>query len=114
MEKERTKTISETIGVGINLEKLPLFVKHQDLERLSENSPFRSKCPTCKNGLLMMERDFETYKLKNTDRCLLCGQRYVYYDIDNQKSFGIVYKEPINENLLPKKSFLNFISNIFK
>lgn len=112
--EERVITISEKIGVGSNIEKLPIFVKHQDLERLSESSPFRSKCPTCKNGLLMMERDFETYKLKNTDRCLLCGQRYVYYDIDNQKNFGIVYKEPISENTLPKKSFMNFISNIFK
>lgn len=110
MEKQ---TISEQLGVGINLDKLPVLVKHQELKRIGD-SVFKSQCPKCEHGMLMMEREFDTYKLKNMDRCLLCGQRFVYYDIDNARSFGVVYKQPHVEGVKPKQSLFKTILNILK
>ena len=73
---------------GINLDA-PIFkVKHSDLKRADDESPHRSVCPVCNESVLLMMRDQVTFKLRNIDRCILCGQTVEYTDIpDNQLSF---------------------------
>jgi hypothetical protein len=66
---------------GSNLYKEPITVVHADMEKVTEESIFRSFCPVCKEGLLMVGRDQRTLKLRATDNCILCGQRVVYSDI---------------------------------
>lgn len=58
----------------------PLRVRHQDLERV-DDSEFRSRCPHCKEGTLMVERNPKNFWLRNQDYCLSCGRRYFYTDI---------------------------------
>lgn len=67
--------------VGINLMNPIMKVKHSDLERADNDSPHKSKCTACHHGVLLMERHIDTFKLKNTDRCILCGQSFEYTDI---------------------------------
>ena len=66
---------------GSNLYKEPITVEHADLERATDESIFRSICPVCKEGLLMVSRSQRTLELRATDHCILCGQRVVYSDI---------------------------------
>jgi hypothetical protein len=66
-----------------NINKDPIVVVHADLERSTDGSIFRSVCPICKEGLLMVSRDQSTLKLVAEDNCILCGQMVVYSDIDN-------------------------------
>jgi len=67
---------------GWNFELAPLKVKHADLERANDESAYRSKCPVCKKGVLMMRRDLKTARLEDYDFCCLCAQRFEYEDID--------------------------------
>lgn len=57
-----------------------LEVKHADLKRSGE-SFYRSLCPACKVGTLLVSRDPSTGELRKKDRCCLCGQPVVYLDI---------------------------------
>jgi len=68
--------------VGSNLYNNPISVKHAELERVGDNSIFRSVCPVCKEGMLMVRRDSKTFKLMPEDNCILCGQEVFYADID--------------------------------
>ncbi len=68
-----------------NLNKEPLHVKHSELENLSEESPYRKKCPVCPEGMLFMRRDLKTFNLVNTDMCISCAQQFVYDDIPNNE-----------------------------
>lgn len=77
---------------GINLNKPVIHIKHQDLQRDSD-SPFRSTCPICKKGVLLVRRDQCTLKLIGEDRCILCGQAFIYDDIATLKA---IY-EPVQE-----------------
>ncbi len=69
-----------------NLEKPFLIVRHQELERVSEGSPFRSFCPVCSKGVLLVRRHdvFDTTDpkiamgLSKIDNCSMCAQRFVY------------------------------------
>lgn len=63
-----------------NLQKEPLEVKHKELKRTGE-SPFRSECPNCEIGMLLVRRDNITFKLQKDDSCTYCGRRFVYTDI---------------------------------
>jgi predicted metal-dependent HD superfamily phosphohydrolase len=62
-----------------NLEAEPLKVRHADLEPMSD-SRFRRRCPTCREGALLVRRDQETFALINVDMCTLCAQRFIYLD----------------------------------
>jgi len=64
-----------------NYEKPPLMVEHKKLERFSSESIFRSKCPECKDGILLMARNYETGKILSEDVCISCGRRVSYLDI---------------------------------
>lgn len=64
-----------------NLRAPVLDVRHAQLER-SDDSPYRSVCPMCHEGLLLMRRDPQTFILQDTDICCSCGQRFKYIDIE--------------------------------
>jgi predicted RNA-binding Zn-ribbon protein involved in translation (DUF1610 family) len=57
-------------------------VQHSNLERASEDSPYRSWCPECGKGILMVGRDNDTLKLQKIDHCTHCGQLFFYEDPD--------------------------------
>jgi len=65
-----------------NIGKPPVRVRHSELERASSESMFRSWCPVCQKGLLLVGRDQETLELTRVDRCTTCGQLFVYEDAD--------------------------------
>lgn len=75
--------------VGINLNNPPLEIKHADLTRLSEDSIYKSVCPKCSEGSLLLRRDSLTWFLRNYDNCILCGQHVIYTDIPDNKVFSI-------------------------
>ena len=65
----------------LNFKKEPLHVKHSEL-KISGDSFFRSFCPECNDGLLLVKRDLETFTLSAEDNCTLCARRFIYDDID--------------------------------
>ncbi len=67
---------------GYNIYNEPVTVKHAELERANDESMFRSICPTCKKGYLMVKRNQKTFKLEADDHCILCGQHFLYADIE--------------------------------
>lgn len=69
------------IFVGINLNKPVVNVKHKDLKRYGD-SIFKSMCPECHRGLLLVSRDPKSLKLTRNDHCFLCGQHYYYTDLE--------------------------------
>jgi hypothetical protein len=77
---------------GINVNKPPIHVNHADLIRASDNSIYRSDCPVCEAGVLVVGRDLETFELIAEDRCLLCAQTFIYDDIDYHKNKEIADK----------------------
>ncbi len=69
---------------AINIDKEPITVKHSRLER-TDDSDFRSVCPICKEGTLLVQRDLDSFKIRADDFCILCGQRFIYSDIDEMR-----------------------------
>lgn len=69
---------------GVNVSMPILKVKHADLKRV-DDSHHKSICPVCNTGWLLMMRDQDTLKLRNIDRCILCGQLVKYTDIPDNK-----------------------------
>ena len=65
---------------GVNINKEPMIVKHSELYREGD-SMFRSACPVCNEGFLLVRRDQDTFELLAEDNCILCGQRVIYSDI---------------------------------
>jgi predicted RNA-binding Zn-ribbon protein involved in translation (DUF1610 family) len=63
-----------------NSHKKPLRLSHTTLKRASEDSAFRSKCPACLDGVLLVMRDSKSHALINVDTCTSCGQRIIYKD----------------------------------
>jgi uncharacterized protein (DUF983 family) len=61
-----------------NMTNEPTHVSHASLERWSD-SAYKSKCPACKDGLLLIYRDVD-FKLVRLDRCVSCGQQVYYTD----------------------------------
>lgn len=72
-------TKEETMA-GQNIHKEPIRVKHSELKR-SGDSVYKSICPACDRGLLLMQRDQETLKLLTADRCIFCGQSFEYIEM---------------------------------
>lgn len=67
--------------VGVNFTNPTLKVKHAKLERFDpKNSIYRSTCPACKEGLLLVHRG-NSGELLAKDYCTLCGQAVEYTDI---------------------------------
>ena len=61
-----------------------MVVQHAALRRWSD-SMFKSECPRCHYGLLPVARDSMTFQLLDLDRCVLCGQRVRYTDMDRYR-----------------------------
>jgi hypothetical protein len=63
-----------------NRSKDPIKVLHSELERYSD-SAYKSKCPACKNGILLIYRNQDEYfRLRRQDHCISCGQQFIYMD----------------------------------
>jgi len=56
----------------------PLRICHADLEKFTNDSPFKVCCPVCEDGLMLVRR--ENGQLSNVDHCVCCGQVFVYSD----------------------------------
>lgn len=61
-----------------NRDNRPLRVCHADLEKFTNDSPFKVCCPVCKEGMMPVRR--EGGRLLNVDHCVACGQVFVYSD----------------------------------
>jgi len=61
------------------LENPPVAVKHTELKRTG-SSAYRSECPFCPEGVLLVRRDQKTMLLLREDNCIGCGQHVVYTD----------------------------------
>jgi ssDNA-binding Zn-finger/Zn-ribbon topoisomerase 1 len=61
--------------------KLPAIkVRHKRLKRYNKESLYKSKCPKCKEGVLLMRRNLSGRLLRN-DNCINCGRRFIYIDL---------------------------------
>lgn len=65
---------------GENVGATPIFVRHTKLKRISDSSPFRSWCPVCDQGVLLVGRNLGETRLRRVDNCSLCGQVVIYED----------------------------------
>jgi len=69
--------------VGINIDNPPIEINHCDCQLWDEDgSAYRLVCPKCKQGVLGVRRDDSTLDLLAEDRCFLCGQMFIYKDIE--------------------------------
>jgi hypothetical protein len=59
-----------------------VFLEHKKLKR-SDESPYRSECPFCDDGVFLIRRDEKTFELLELDNCISCGQHVVYKDIED-------------------------------
>jgi len=72
--------MSDTKWRPANL-KAPLkHVQHANLRRFNEESEYKSLCPVCEAGVLLVGRDQETLQLVRYDRCTHCAQAFIYDD----------------------------------
>ena len=65
--------------------KEPLHVTHSKLQR-ADASHYRSICPECREGVLLVGRDPKTFELVAEDGCILCTRRFVYDDIEELRT----------------------------
>lgn len=89
-EWDELNPVEETPGAGPadNIMEPPITVKHSDLQRVSLESNYRSLCPKCKFGyLLVMRSKVDPHYLLSTDACNFCGQHFIYSDIPDNKIF---------------------------
>lgn len=54
---------------------------HKNLKRF-DDGVFKSYCPFCEKGILLVARNSDTLILEAEDMCFSCGQRIEYLDID--------------------------------
>jgi len=66
--------------IAQNFNKPPIKVCQATLKKVNKESFYKSLCPVCEEGMLLMERHPETGKLLNKDYCVLCGQHFEYTD----------------------------------
>lgn len=65
----------------VNVKNEIIKLNYKDLKRAVEGHPYRSICPICKKGVLLVGRNNKTLELQAMDYCILCGQHYIYMDI---------------------------------
>lgn len=74
--------MSDPTEICVNLNSPVIHVRHTNLQRWDlENSLFKSCCPACDKGVLLVARDLVSFKLLREDRCIACGQRVRYTDL---------------------------------
>jgi hypothetical protein len=82
-QRENPKELELFLTLPPNLNKPTISVYHSRLCRTVDDSAYRSLCPCCENGTLLVYREKESpYKLKKEDMCICCGQNFCYLDID--------------------------------
>lgn len=75
-----------------NLNKPTIKIEHSKLERYDEDSAYKSKCPACNNGILLIHRDDKSFSIQRNDMCTNCGQKFYYTDQEiNGEKFIIPY-----------------------
>lgn len=79
-------------NAGFNIGNPPMEVRHAELEP-ADDGLFKSMCPVCGEGTLLVMRDQKSLELLDTDRCILCGQTYIYLDIEEMKKPGYKRKK---------------------
>ena len=66
----------------LNRIKDPVELFHSRIVRHDpENSKYKSCCPFCETGVLLMQRNQESLKLLAEDSCNVCGRRVKYMDL---------------------------------
>jgi len=68
------------VKAGENYRRPPVSVRWSELERAGEESAFRSECPVCDQGLLLIKRTPDHEHFSCYDNCTSCGQVFVYED----------------------------------
>ena len=61
-----------------------IILNHNNQPILLEKYVKGASCPTCKEGIFVGRRDFDTFKFLIEDHCLLCGQTVIYKTIPNE------------------------------
>lgn len=65
-----------------NSQREPIKVFHKNLKPVEE-SAFKTKCPCCEHGVLLMYRQSSPpYTLRAEDWCIVCGMPFIYQDIE--------------------------------
>ena len=70
------------VEIVLNINEPAYHIAHKDLERYDDRSAFRSVCPVCEKGILLVRRDASTMQLEEDDYCTHCAQHIIYSDID--------------------------------
>jgi hypothetical protein len=65
---------------GWNIHATPIEVMHEGLRRLDDESPYKSCCPVCAKGVLLLSRRLGSRMLQRVERCTQCGQAFWYMD----------------------------------
>jgi hypothetical protein len=81
--------------IAENMDKPAVRVRHEDLEPLDGQSQrgynppvipnYKSECFVCDAGILLVGRNQKTFRLQREDRCVNCGQLYIYEDIHEMR-----------------------------
>ena len=79
------RTWGDAMTVASNINAAPIVVYHCFLKRADSESRWRSDCPACKEGMLLVARCKTSFVLLENDRCTLCGQSFKYADIDEMR-----------------------------
>ena len=64
---------------GQRANRPPIHVRHSSLKRIGD-SAYRSSCPCCRVGILLVRRDSDGQITPN-DNCITCGQAFIYDDM---------------------------------
>lgn len=84
-----------------NLNKTLIRVAHDELERWDDGA-YKSKCPACEEGLLLVRRDHKTLELERLDQCVSCGQQFYYTDSEvNGEPLVDTKADPVIPSALP-------------
>ena len=62
-----------------NFGKPRIKINHKDLTR-ADDSMYRSICPVCEDGMLLVTRNPKTFRIEKNDNCISCGQQFEYLD----------------------------------
>jgi hypothetical protein len=75
-------TIRHTeVETGSHIHSPVIAIHHAALKKLDpEESPFRVCCPVCNQGIMLVTRNQNTFRLTRADRCTMCGQVFWYLD----------------------------------
>lgn len=64
----------------VNMDAEEIRVFHRFALQRSGESAYRSHCPKCGVGLLLVRRNQQTMQLLRRDRCTSCAQAFYYMD----------------------------------